>query len=71
MYLQCTAATINNTAGATAIVVNTTDATCGQSNGSITLGGVTGGLLHILILSTVVRLPEQQFIVISLPVHTQ
>ena len=35
---------ISNTGGATAVVVTPTDATCGQSNGSITIGAVTGGV---------------------------
>ncbi len=34
---------INNTNGPTAITVTPTDATCGQSNGSVSLGTVTGG----------------------------
>ncbi len=39
-----TSATITNTSGPTAIVTNITSATCGASNGSITLGAVTGGV---------------------------
>jgi hypothetical protein len=39
-----TTASISNTTGPTAIVVNKTDASCGTANGSITLGAVTGGL---------------------------
>jgi len=35
--------TINNSNGPTAVVVTPTNATCGASNGSITLGTVTGG----------------------------
>ncbi len=35
---------ISNTGGATAVAINTTDATCGQSNGSLTIGTVTGGV---------------------------
>ena len=35
---------INNTGGATAIVATPTDATCGNNNGSVTLGAVTGGV---------------------------
>src|SRR5204863_321204 len=38
-----TTATINNTNGPTAIVTTPTDASCGASNGTITLGTVTGG----------------------------
>src|SRR6185295_18337333 len=37
-------ALVNNTGGATAIAVSTTDGSCGQSDGSITLGAVTGGV---------------------------
>ena len=36
--------TISNTGGATAVAITPTDATCGQSNGSITIGNVTGGV---------------------------
>ena len=36
-------ATINSTGGATAVVVTTTDATCGNANGTLTIGAVTGG----------------------------
>src|SRR5678809_1467674 len=39
-----TSATINNTNGPTAIVTTPADATCGASNGTITLGAVTGGV---------------------------
>jgi len=35
---------ISNTGAATAVVVSPTDATCGQSNGTITIGNVTGGV---------------------------
>ena len=35
---------ISNTGAATAVVVTPADATCGQSNGSITIGNVTGGV---------------------------
>jgi gliding motility-associated-like protein len=35
---------ISNTGGATALAVAPTDATCGQNNGSITVGAVTGGV---------------------------
>ena len=35
---------ISNTGGATAVAVTPADATCGQSNGSITIGAVTGGV---------------------------
>lgn len=38
-----TSATVTNSAGPTAIVVNTTNSSCGASNGGITLGAVTGG----------------------------
>ena len=38
-----TSASISNTSGPTDISVSVTDATCGQDNGSITLGTVTGG----------------------------
>ena len=37
-------ALVNNTGGATAVAITTTDATCGQNNGSITVGAVTGGV---------------------------
>ena len=37
-------ATINNIDGATAIAVSKTDASCGNSNGTITFGAVTGGM---------------------------
>src|SRR6185295_8922880 len=39
-----TSATINNTNGPTAIASTPTDASCGTSNGTITLGVVTGGV---------------------------
>ena len=35
---------INNSGGATAVVITPTDASCGQNNGSITIGNVTGGV---------------------------
>ncbi len=35
---------ISNTGGATAVLVTPTDACCGQNNGSITIGAVTGGV---------------------------
>ena len=38
-----TSASINNTSAATAIATTIADATCGDANGSITLGAVTGG----------------------------
>jgi gliding motility-associated-like protein len=38
-----TSITLTSSSGPTAIVVNTTNATCGQSDGEITLGNVTGG----------------------------
>jgi gliding motility-associated-like protein len=38
-----TTATVANVAGPTAMVVNSTNATCGNSNGTITLGTVSGG----------------------------
>ena len=37
-------ALVNNTGGATAVAIATTDATCGQNNGSITVGAITGGV---------------------------
>ena len=39
-----TTATVANSSGPTAIVVNTTNAACGASSGTITLGTTTGGL---------------------------
>ena len=39
-----TSATITNTSGPTAIATTIVNATCGASNGSITLGAVTGGV---------------------------
>ena len=39
-----TSATVSNTGGPTAIATTVVDATCGTSNGSITLGAVTGGV---------------------------
>ena len=36
--------TVTNTAGPTAIATTVVNAACGASNGSITLGAVTGGL---------------------------
>ncbi len=39
-----TSVTITNTGGPTAIITNITSATCGASNGSITLGAVTEGV---------------------------
>src|SRR5439155_356449 len=39
-----TPVTINGTTGPTAIVVTSTDASCGTANGSLTLGAVTGGV---------------------------
>ena len=39
-----TSATIANTSGPTAIATTVVNATCGASNGSITLGAVTGGV---------------------------
>src|SRR4030095_4106987 len=36
--------TIGNTGGATAIAVTPTDASCGNANGSVNLGAVTGGV---------------------------
>ncbi len=35
---------ISNTGAATAVAIAPTDATCGQNNGSITIGAVTGGV---------------------------
>src|SRR4029453_15394070 len=37
------AVTVNNTGGPTAVVVTPTDASCGNSNGTVTVGAVTGG----------------------------
>lgn len=39
-----TTGTVNNASGPTALVVNTTNASCGASNGTITIGATTGGL---------------------------
>ena len=39
-----TTANVNNTGGPTAIGITTVDANCGQSNGSVTLGAVAGGV---------------------------
>ena len=39
-----TSATVTDASGPSAIVTNVTSATCGVSNGTITLGAVTGGL---------------------------
>ena len=39
-----TSANITNASGPTAIVTNVTSASCGASNGTVTLGTVTGGL---------------------------
>jgi hypothetical protein len=39
-----TTATITNTGGPTAIVITPVNATCGNANGSVTLGAVTGGV---------------------------
>src|SRR5205814_1357950 len=39
-----TPVTINGSTGPTAIVVTSTDASCGTANGSLTLGAVTGGV---------------------------
>jgi large repetitive protein len=39
-----TTATVNNSSGPTALVVNSTNANCGISNGTVTIGAVTGGL---------------------------
>jgi hypothetical protein len=38
-----TTTTIANAAGPTAVVITTTDAACGNSNGTLTIGAVTGG----------------------------
>ena len=38
-----TTATVSNVAGPTAMVITSTNATCGNSNGTITLGAVSGG----------------------------
>ncbi len=37
-------AVVANGTGPSAIVVTTVDATCGNNNGSVTLGAVTGGV---------------------------
>ncbi|HSZ34676.1 MAG TPA: T9SS type B sorting domain-containing protein, partial [Puia sp.] len=37
-------ATITSSGGATAVVLTSTDATCGQNNGTLTIGVVTGGV---------------------------
>src|SRR5207248_141674 len=42
--IYSTTAAINNTNGPTAIATTITDATCGNNNGTITLGAVTGGV---------------------------
>src|SRR6185436_3584928 len=42
--IYSTSATVNNTNGPTAIAVTPTDATCGASNGTVTVGAVTGGV---------------------------
>ena len=39
-----TSVTINNTGGPTAIASTVSDASCGNANGSLTLGTVTGGI---------------------------
>ena len=39
-----TTASVSNTGGPSAIATTVVDAACGASNGSITLGAVTGGL---------------------------
>jgi gliding motility-associated-like protein len=39
-----TSATVNNSSGPTALAVSSTAANCGLSNGSVTIGGTTGGL---------------------------
>ena len=41
--IYSTTASISNTSGPTDISVSVTDAACGEANGSLTLGGVTGG----------------------------
>ena len=38
-----TTAAVNNTRGPTAVAVTTTNATCGNDNGTFTIGAVTGG----------------------------
>jgi hypothetical protein len=40
-----TSVTVNNIPGPTAIVITTANATCGSSDGSVTLGAVTGGVV--------------------------
>ncbi|MDQ3048318.1 MAG: PKD domain-containing protein, partial [Bacteroidota bacterium] len=39
-----TTITITNSAGPTALVVNSTNSSCGASNGTVTIGAVTGGV---------------------------
>ncbi len=50
-----TSATITNTSGPTAVATTVVNAGCGASNGSITLGAVTGGLAPYNILLTEVH----------------
>jgi gliding motility-associated-like protein len=42
-----TAAVVVNSSGPTALAVTHTDATCGASNGTVTIGGTTGGVLPL------------------------
>jgi large repetitive protein len=42
-----TSATVNNSSGPTALAVAHTDATCGNSNGTATIGATTGGVLPL------------------------
>ncbi len=51
-----TTASISNNGGPTAIATTIVNATCGASNGSITLGVVTGGVAPYNILLTEVHL---------------
>src|SRR5678809_1114780 len=39
-----TSASVSNSSGPTAVVLTAVDATCGQTNGSFTIGAVTGGV---------------------------
>jgi hypothetical protein len=65
-----TTATVTGTTGPTAVAVTTTDATCGATNGTLTIGAVTGGTLLILILWTALRLLQHLFTITWLQVLT-
>ena len=62
---------ISNTGGPTAVAITPTDATCGQSNGSITIGNVTGGVAPYTydLNNTGVFRQELPFTIISQQVH--